>query len=91
MKKQIPIINDKSVFTITLSTPISLFQPYLQILSNCDGAIYVRGDSMYPLVKSGDMISFKMLNKIDNLISGEMYVVDFEIEGDDFLVLKYVQ
>ena len=46
---------------------------------------------MYPLVKSGDMISFKMLNKIDNLISGEMYVVDFEIEGDDFLVLKYVQ
>ena len=57
----------------------------------CDGAIYVRGDSMYPLVKSGDIISFKMLNRIDNLISGEMYVVDFEIEGDDFLVIKYVK
>lgn len=57
----------------------------------CDGAIYVRGDSMYPLVKSGDMISYKQLHNIDNLISGEMYVVDFELESDDFLVVKYVK
>src|SRR5690554_6255433 len=52
----------------------------------CDGTIYVRGDSMYPLVKSGDMVSFKQLHNIDNLVSGEMYVVDFDIDGDDFLV-----
>ena len=57
----------------------------------CDGAIYVRGDSMYPLVKSGDIVSYKQLHDIDNLISGEMYVVDFEIESDDFLVIKYVK
>ena len=57
----------------------------------CDGAIYVRGDSMYPLVKSGDMVSFKMLNNIDNIVSGEMYVVDFDMDGDEFLVIKYVQ
>jgi len=57
----------------------------------CDGAIYVRGDSMYPLVKSGDMVSFKQLHNIENLVSGEMYVVDFDIDGDDFLVIKYVK
>ena len=57
----------------------------------CDGSIYVRGDSMYPLVKSGDLVSFKQLHNIENLISGEMYVVDFEIDGDDFLVVKYVK
>ena len=58
---------------------------------DCDGAIYVRGDSMYPLVKSGDMVSYKQLNNIDNLVSGEMYIVDFEMDGDDFLVVKYVK
>lgn len=58
---------------------------------DCDGAIYVRGDSMYPLVKSGDMVSYKQLFSIDSLISGEMYVVDFHSEGNDFLVIKYVK
>lgn len=58
---------------------------------DCDGAIYVRGDSMYPLVKSGDMVSYKQLYNIDNLISGEMYVVDFHLDGNDFLVVKYVK
>ena len=58
---------------------------------DCDGAIYVRGDSMYPLVKTGDLIAFKQLNAIDSVISGEMYLVDFQINGDDFLVVKYVQ
>ena len=58
---------------------------------DCDGTIYVRGDSMYPLVKSGDMVSYKQLHNIENLVSGEMYVVDFEIDGDDFLVIKYVK
>lgn len=57
----------------------------------CDGAIYVRGDSMYPLVKSGDMVSYKQLHNIENLVSGEMYVVDFSSDGDDFLVVKYVK
>ena len=58
---------------------------------DCDGAIYVRGDSMYPLVKTGDLVAYKELNTIESVLSGEMYVVDFQINGDDFLVIKYVQ
>ena len=58
---------------------------------DCDGAIYVRGDSMYPLIKSGDLVAYKQLNAIESVISGEMFVVDFQINGDDFLVVKYVQ
>ncbi|NLZ96257.1 MAG: transcriptional regulator [Bacteroidales bacterium] len=58
---------------------------------DCDGAIYVRGDSMYPLIKTGDLVSYKQLHSIESVISGEMYVVDFQINGDDFLVVKYVQ
>ena len=46
---------------------------------------------MYPLIKSGDTVCFKQLQSINNLIAGEIYVVDFNVEGDDFLVVKYVK
>ncbi len=59
-------------------------------LSHCDGAIYLRGDSMYPLLKSGDIIIYKMLNNIENLAYGEMYLIDYSIDGDDYLTVKYI-
>lgn len=58
---------------------------------DCDGTIYVRGDSMDPLVKNGDMISYKQLHVIDSLLSGQMYILDYHLDGNDFLVLKYVK
>lgn len=30
----------------------------------CDGAVYVSGDSMYPILKSGDIIGFKEINTL---------------------------
>ena len=57
----------------------------------CDGAIYVRGDSMFPIVNNGDMVAYKKVNNIDYLRSNMMYLVDCQIEGDDFLVVKYLK
>ena len=57
----------------------------------CDGAIYVRGDSMFPIVNNGDMVAYKKLNNIDYLRSGAIYLVDCQIDGDDFLVVKYLK
>lgn len=56
----------------------------------CDGAIYVSGDSMYPILKSGDIVGFKEINSFGSLIYGEMYLVSFMIEGDEYLAVKYV-
>lgn len=56
----------------------------------CDGAVYVSGDSMYPILKSGDIIGFKEISSPDYLIYGEMYLVSFHIDGDDYLAVKYV-
>ena len=56
----------------------------------CDGAIYVRGDSMYPLLKSGDIIAYKEIHNFSNVLYGEMYLISFDIEGDEFLTVKYV-
>lgn len=56
----------------------------------CDGAVYISGDSMYPILKSGDIIGFKEISSLDYIIYGEMYLVSFHIDGDDYLAVKYV-
>lgn len=59
-------------------------------IPKCDGAVYVSGDSMYPILKSGDIIGFKEISSMDYLIYGEMYLISFHIDGDDYLAVKYV-
>ena len=57
----------------------------------CDGAVYVSGDSMYPILKSGDIIGFKEINDFTHIIYGEMYLVSFCMDGNDYLAVKYVK
>ena len=59
-------------------------------MPKCDGAICVRGDSMYPLLKSGDIVIYKEVYDFSLVVFGEMYLVDFSLNDDDFLVVKYV-
>lgn len=73
-----------------LSTPIH----YIQIpnLPKSDGAIYVRGDSMYPVLKSHDIVIYKEVKDLSNhiFIYGEMYIVCFDNDGDDYTMVKWV-
>lgn len=57
----------------------------------CDGALSVRGDSMYPLLKAGDIICYKTISNIKNIIHGEMYLLDIDNGDDQYLTVKYVQ
>lgn len=57
-----------------------------------DGAIYVRGESMVPLLKSGDIIIYKKLElSLDSILWGQIYLLSFIVGGDTFTVVKYVQ
>lgn len=59
-------------------------------MPKCDGAIPVVGDSMYPLLKSGDLVCYKVID-VPDIIYGEMYIVDWtNSRGDDYLTVKYV-
>lgn len=66
---------------------------YLSIpnLPKCDGAVHVTGDSMYPLLKSGDIIAYKVLNNKENIFWGEMYLLSIDFDGDTYVTVKYVQ
>lgn len=60
-------------------------------LPKCDGAIYVTGDSMYPLLKSGDIVMYKELNNsIDNIFFGEMYLLSINMDGEEFVTVKWI-
>jgi transcriptional regulator with XRE-family HTH domain len=60
-------------------------------LPKCDGAIYVTGDSMYPLLKSGDIVMYKELNNsIDNIFFGEMYLLSINLDGEEFVTVKWI-
>lgn len=56
----------------------------------CDGAVYVSGDSMYPILKSGDIVGFKFIHNFREIINGEIYLVSFHLGDDEYLSVKYV-
>lgn len=61
-------------------------------MPRADGAVFVTGDSMYPLLKSGDIVIFKRIEDIPNdIFWGEMYIVSMNISGEEYVTVKYVQ
>ena len=60
-------------------------------LPKCDGAITVTGDSMYPLLKSGDIILYKETS-VENIFFGEMYLLSIQLnEWEEYITVKYIQ
>lgn len=60
-------------------------------LPKCDGAITVTGDSMYPLLKSGDIVLYRETD-LENIFFGEMYLLSVQLdEWDEFITVKYIQ
>lgn len=61
-------------------------------LPKCDGAVHISGDSMYPLLKSGDIVMYKEVTDIKNdVFWGQMYLLSIAVNGDDFVMVKYLQ
>ena len=73
-------------------SPVAIEHITIPNLPPVDGAIYARGDSMSPLIESGDIIIFKKVDLCpDNVLWGHIYIVSYSIEGDDYTVLKYLR
>lgn len=60
-------------------------------VSDCDGALYVVGESMFPIFKSGDIVVFKKINNpANNIIWGEMYLVYVNNDGNEFFLTRFL-
>lgn len=60
-------------------------------MPKCDGAVRIVGDSMYPLLKSGDIIAFRKISNIESILYGDMYILQLEQDSDISVVVKYVK
>lgn len=97
LSQQIPLYElEASAGIVPLFVNNASLQPVDHIsiphLPKCDGAVYVTGDSMYPLLNSGDIIMYKIVNDIANSIFwGEMYLLGIDMDGEEYITVKYVQ
>lgn len=80
----VEIFNNASVLPIdTLRIPH---------LPPVDGAVFVRGDSMSPLLKSGDIVLYKKKDlSISSIIWGEIYILSFLLDNDSYTAVKYIR
>ncbi len=46
---------------------------------------------MYPLLKSGDIVLYKQLSSIDDVFWGDMYLLSIDIDGEEYVTVKYIQ
>ncbi|MDR3059492.1 MAG: S24 family peptidase [Prevotella sp.] len=95
-KQQIPLYDIQAAagFTFLFSNQNQQIPlDYIRIPNapKCDGALYIRGDSMYPLLKSGDIACYKSIQTLDDIRYGEMYLLDIENSSDRYLAVKYIQ
>ena len=85
--QSVPLYNiEGTAGLVPLFTGQTPVQPvnYIHIpnLPKCDGAIYIVGDSMYPLLKSGDIVLYKQMNSIEDIFWGDMYLLSIDIDGE---------
>ncbi|MFI3248023.1 MAG: XRE family transcriptional regulator [Rikenellaceae bacterium] len=71
------------------SKPVNFI--HIPNLPKCDGAIYIVGDSMYPLLKSGDIVLYKQISDITNIFWGDMYLLSIDLDGEEYVTVKYIQ
>lgn len=68
---------------------------YLSVpnLPSVDGALYATGDSMYPLLKAGDIVAFKKVDvDINNIFFGEIYILSIYIDDHStYKTIKFLQ
>lgn len=96
-RQAIPVYNIEATLGMTavfknLSDSKPLDYLYVPNAPKCDGAIYSNGDSMYPLIKSGDLVAYKMISDFHNdIFWGEMYVLGIDMGGDEYITVKFIQ
>ncbi|PTS98684.1 peptidase S24 [Flavobacterium sp. HMWF030] len=103
LKEEIAIIENIPVYNVqTVDGIVDLFGDnnsqvpvdYIKVskIDKYDGALYIIGDSMYPLLKSGDIVVYKKINNLqNNIIWGEMYLVYVNNDDNEFFFTRFLK
>nr|MBU3862089.1 S24 family peptidase [Flavobacterium sp. MC2016-06] len=59
-------------------------------LPKCDGAVIITGDSMYPVLKSGDLALYKEID-LETIFFGEIYLISIQLNNlEEHITVKYI-
>lgn len=91
----IPLYNtDTTSGLAALFADSSAFKPAgcirIPNMTRCDGAVYVTGDGMYPMLKSGDIVLYKQINDPSDIFWGDMYLMSINIDGEEYVTVKFI-
>lgn len=96
-KQQVPLYDTNtpngvtSLFQDSNQNPIDFIS--IPNLPKCDGAIRINGNSMHPIIKSGDIVIYKNMNNIiENIFWGELYLVSLmPDDSEELIMVKWIQ
>lgn len=103
LKEETTIIENIPVYNVqTVEGIVDLFGDnnfqvpvdYIKVskIDKYDGALYIIGDSMYPLLKSGDIVVYKKINNLqNNIIWGEMYLVYVNNDDNEYFFTRFLK
>ena len=77
-----------------MSSPGGTVIGFLAVVNspNCDGALYARGDSMAPLIKSGDIVAYRTLPPdMSSVVYDDIYIVGVELGGEVRLIVGRIR
>lgn len=57
----------------------------------CDAAVYIHGDSMYPIINTADIACFKRIHDLNDIYWGEMYIIEIFREEGNYITFKYIR
>lgn len=60
-------------------------------LPRCDGAVRVAGDSMSPVLRSGDIVLYRQLSGTSGIFWGDMYLVSIETSAGEYVAVRYIR
>lgn len=93
--EQVVMLYDQEAIAGIISQTVNDYVPLEKItipdMPKCDGAVHVKGYSMYPLLNAGDIVLYKTTqSRKANLFFGEMYLVVFDLDGEEFVTVKFL-
>ncbi|TXD83543.1 hypothetical protein ESY86_08980 [Subsaximicrobium wynnwilliamsii] len=58
----------------------------------CDAALYITGNAMSPLLKTGDIVAYKQITDFpDDIFWGELYVLSIALANEEYISVNQVQ
>lgn len=89
-------IYDIDAFAGIISAEVEDVEPEefmkMEDLPPIEGVLHVKGNSMADLILNGDYAAFSIVpNRRGGLFFGEIYIIAFDDDGDQHVVIKYLQ